>query len=94
MSTSPMKMVRAVSDILECLEQAKKVKSLQELLPYVMFMEPLQTGIQSFFEETLKPIHDALEKGEEPFLENKKTEEKEDFDWNKYFTNINPGKVN
>lgn len=91
--TPPIKMIKAVSDILECLEQAKKAKSMQELLPVMMMIEPLETGINLFFEEKLKPIRDAIERGEDPFPK-ESSEKPKDFDWNEYLKNIKPGESN
>ena len=48
--TPPVKMIKAVSDILECLEEAKKAKTIQELFPVMMLIEPLETGIDVFLD--------------------------------------------
>ena len=85
-------MLKAVSDILESLEQAKKAKSMQELLPFMLLLEPLENGLHDFFEEKLKPIHERLEKGEDPFPEESKEESKpKGFDWNEYLKGLNSG---
>ena len=91
--TPPVKMIKAVSDILECLVQAKKAKSMQELLPVMMMIEPLETGISFFFEEKLKPIYDAIQRGEDPFPK-ESNESPKDFDWNEYLKNMKPGEAN
>lgn len=91
--TPPVKMIKAVSDILECLEQAKKAKSMQELLPVMVMIEPLETGIHFFFEEKVKPIQDAIQRGEDPFPK-ESNESPKDFDWNEYLKNIKPGEAN
>lgn len=94
--TPPVKMIKAVSDILECLEEAKKAKTMQELLPVMMLIEPLETGLDVFFKEKLKPIYEAIERGEDLFPE-KEPEKKvkpEDFGWDEYLKKLKPGEPN
>lgn len=86
-------MIRAVSVILECLEKAKKAQNMQELLPVMMIIQPLETGIHIFFEEKLKPIHEAIQRGEDPFPK-ESNESPKDFDWNEYLKNMKPGEAN
>jgi hypothetical protein len=87
-------MIKAVSDIVECLDQAKRAKSMQELLPVMMLVEPLEEALHSFFENKLKPIHDAIERGEDPFPNKESSEKPKDFDWNEYLKHLKPGEAN
>ena len=85
-------MFKAVSDITDCLKEAKKATSIGELIPVMMLLEPLESAIDNFIEEKLKPIHDAIQRGEDPFAEKKEeSDEKPTIDWDAILRNMKPG---
>ena len=86
-------MLKATNEILECLKEGEKVKNMEGLCAIMAAIEPLQMGINSFIENKLIPVHEAIERGEDPFAKNENPEEiKNDFDWNEYLKNLKSDK--